>query len=251
MPLIATITGTTPVNATLVVSANKAADGSVAASGSTSITINPAKAASAPSTGSGQTGTTYVPSGHTTNLYGSPDLAVTILSINSLSSIQGRVSVQFAVTNVGTNVAPAGWNLSANLPVGYSYLYTSPAQQALYPGDKIVYTLGFTGASYQNQYCTQQYPNANCPWYQAPYQPYPYQGTCYRYDGYQNTPVPCTDGSGNQIYTSANYPYNQNYNYTYGSGYNGNLVTITADASNRIYESNEYNNTASIASPIY
>jgi hypothetical protein len=121
-------------------------------------------------------GTTYVPAQHTTQLYGNADLAVRILSVTPAAANYGspsRVSVQFEVSNVGTNVAPAGWTISANLPVGYSYLYNSGVQQALNPGDKIVYTMGFNTAT-QNQYCNQQYPNANCPWYQAPYQSYPF-----------------------------------------------------------------------------
>ncbi|TSC69292.1 MAG: hypothetical protein G01um101456_256 [Parcubacteria group bacterium Gr01-1014_56] len=210
-------------------------------------TTQPTTPAPKPTSGGSYTPTaTYVPANSTANLYGYADLAVRILSINSLSSSQGRVALQFEITNIGSNVAPAGWMFTANLPVGYAYTYSSPAQQALYPGDKIVYTLGFNSAR-QNQYCTLQYPNYNCPPqpYQQQYQGYQYQNTCYRYDGYQNLPVPCTDSDG---YGYNNYNDNYNYGYNYNSN---NLVTITADPTNRVFDLNRSNNTASIQSPLY
>ena len=239
MTLVASAAGSIPLPATIVVSATKLSDGGVTASGSTIVSVNPntAGAQPIPSQGGAQTGTTYVPANHTSNLYGYADLSVRIISVlptsqnyNQYPYTQGtHMNVQFEVMNLGTNVAPAGWTLSAQLPVGYAYTYNSPAQQALYPGDKIVYTMGFN-TSYQNQY--------------QPYQAYPYQNTCYRYDGYQNIPVPCTDSDGNAIYN-----YNQNYNY--GNNYNAGLVTITADPRNFIYDQNRGNNTASIAVPNY
>jgi hypothetical protein len=242
MTLIPSITGSAPLPLTVTVAASKTGGIKLAASGSATISVKPASTAS---TG-GTSGTTYVPANRTANLYGYADLAVRITSINSLSSVQGRVAVQFEVENIGTNVAAAGWMFNATLPVGYAYTYSSATQQALYPGDKIVYTLGFS-STYQNQYCTMQYPNPNCPWYQQPYQPYPYQGTCYRYDGYQNTPVPCTNANGSVI----TYGNTSTYNYN-GSYYNsyGQLVTITVDPQNRVYDLNRANNAASIASPI-
>lgn len=256
MTLIATATGNTTVPATIVVSATHKGDSTLVASGSTVVNIGGTTAVTpTPSTGSNEP--TYVPSNHTTNLYGTADLAVRILSINSLSSVQGRTAVQFEVSNIGTNVAPAGWMFTANLPVGYSYVYSSVTQQALYPGDRIVYTLGFNSAV-NNQYCTQQYPNQNCPWYQAPYQPYPYQGICYRYDGYQNIPVSCPNSINPNYDYYNNYTNTNGYNYqySYNSGYtnsyyNGQLVTITVDPRNYVADYNRINNTATIASPIY
>jgi hypothetical protein len=110
-----------------------------------------------------------------------------------------------------------------------------------------------------------QYPNYNCPNYnyqnqypynyQNPNQNYynyfPYQGqygvpqTCYRYDGYQNIPVACTDSDGNVI-------YNNNYTYTYNQygSYSNNVITITVDPRNFIYDYNRGNNTASTLSPV-
>ena len=182
-------------------------------------------------------------------LYGAPDLSVRILSVNSLSSVQGRTVVQFEIMNVGSNVATAGWTFDAQLPLGYAYTYNSPAQQALYPGDKIVYTLGFNNTN-QNQYCTMQYPNYNCPPtpYPQPYQPapqaYPYNsGTCYTYNGYQNIPAPCVNADGDYVYNTQN-PYHNTYGY-------GRMITITVDPRNFVYDLNRTNNTASIASPVY
>ena len=88
--------------------------------------------------------TKYVASGRTTNLYGYPDLAVRI--INAPTSVRSgqQVSLQFVIENAGTNAVPANWYFTASLPYNPAYTYQSPVQQALYPGDKIVYTLGYT-----------------------------------------------------------------------------------------------------------
>lgn len=241
MTLIAENKSGATMDATIIVSAANANDNAVVASGSATVSITPVSTAAVKTT---EPGVKYVPAARTTSLYGAADLAVRILSINSLSSVQGRVAVQFEVENIGTNIAPAGWMFTANLPVGYAYTYSSPTQQALYPGDKIVYTLGFN-STYQNQYCTMQYPNQNCPWYQEPYQPYPYQGTCYRYDGYQNLPVSCPSG------VNPNYDYYNSNNSNLGGYYSNRIVTIIVDPRNYIYDFNRGNNTASIPSPIY
>jgi hypothetical protein len=280
MTLIPALSGSNAQTVTVSVTATRIEDNSVVASGSASVNVAAGSASNAnagstgnatgsssntgSNTGASQSGATYIPSGNTTNLYGSADLSVRILSVNSLSSVYGRTVVQFEVANAGTNVAPAGWTISATLPVGYLYTYNSQTQQALYPGDKIVYTLTYDRVNNtynnqypydygnQNQYCTLQYPNYNCPTYTYPnnqypygyqnpnqnyYNYFPYQAqygvpqTCYRYDGYQNVPVTCTDGSGNVVY-------------------NNNVITITADPRNFVYDYNRANNTASTLSPV-
>jgi hypothetical protein len=117
---------------------------------------NPAKPASPQ-----QPVASYTPSGNRTNLYGSPDLTVRVLSLNSLSSVQGRSVAQFEVSNVGTNVAPRNWNFVAELPIQGGYPYYSAGQQALYPGDRIVYTLTFDEGHYGyggGDYCAAIYP---------------------------------------------------------------------------------------------
>jgi len=172
----------------------------------------------------------YVASGTRTNLYGASDIYVRILSVVPAGA---RTSVQFEVQNIGTNVTPSNWTFDAQLPLTPAYTYRSNGQQALYPGDKIVYTIGFeTPYTYNNQY------------------PYNYYngGTCYRYDGYNNYPTTCPGINNNN--------YNQNYynNYTYGSSnyaylpqQTGSLVTVTADPYNLVSDYNRANNTASVS----
>ncbi|HVZ76296.1 MAG TPA: hypothetical protein VG934_03470 [Candidatus Paceibacterota bacterium] len=270
MTVIPAISGSAPVAASFVVSATKLDDGTVTASASTNVTVNPASAApsqtgnsGSTSTGTASNGGTYIPAAHTTTLYGYPDLSVSIISVTQLPTFAypGRTQVQFQVSNVGTTIARAGWNFTAQLPLQAPYnQYTSQTQQALYPGDKIVYTLTFDNqSSYnQNQVCTLQYPNYNCNngYNQYPYtysqsQTYPYNynqygsyQTCYSYNGYQNVATPCLDSNGNIIYqNNSTYPYNYNQNYGYQYPSYGRTVTITVDPQNYILESNEANNT--------
>ena len=158
-----------------------------------------------------------------TTLSGYPDLQVRMLGNPSVAR-GGQVSVQFVIENVGTNIVPANWFFTASLPYlpvsqagPQMYTYQSPLQQALYPGDKIVYTLGFIENSpYQYQY--QNYP-AQTGW------SYP-NGTL---DPYSQT---------------ANV-YNQN---SYGQM---STVSINADPYNLIWELNEGNNTASATYQTY
>src|SRR3989344_4212256 len=91
---------------------------------------------------------TYVSAGNRKNLYGLPDLVVHVVSVNSLSSVWGRTVIQFQVSNLGTNVAQSGWSFNATLPIQNSYTANSGPQQALYPGDRIVYTLAFDSDNY-------------------------------------------------------------------------------------------------------
>ncbi len=189
-----------------------------------------------------------------TQLYGSADLATRIISVTPAQGYYGnynnqtrRYTMQFEISNVGTNVAQNGWNFNTLIPwTPNTYTFTSQAQQTLYPGDKIVYTLGFD-AYVDGVVCTLQYPN-NCQ-YQNPN--YNYQNnynqnvTCgYRYNGYTNI-YACgyTDVNGNWVDVGTNY--NQNYNNQYNYPYNYNRsVTVNADAGNWIWESNENNNRA-------
>lgn len=84
----------------------------------------------------------YVPAAQTRSYYGLPDLAV---RINSVTPAGGnRVNVQFAVQNLGGNVAQSGWMFEARIPWGSgTYPYISAGQRALNPGDQVYYTLGF------------------------------------------------------------------------------------------------------------
>lgn len=55
---------------------------------------------------------------------------------------QYRIAVRFAVENNGTKTSPQ-FSFNAVLPTLPSYIFSSPMQQALAPGDRIEYTLGF------------------------------------------------------------------------------------------------------------
>jgi hypothetical protein len=205
--------------------------------------------------GTQQPNAVYTAAPRVNTLYGLPDLAVTITSVNSLSSIQGRTVVQFVISNVGTNVAYSGWAFTASLPLinQNPYLYQSIAQQALYPGDKIAYTLTYDDQYFRTNYgqpCTLQYPNYNCGYNYNQYNQYQYNtpATCYTYNGSQNIPGPCVtyDENGNPVYNQYNYntqPYNYNQNYY---PYN-RPVTVMVDPQNRVPEVSDYNNTATKA----
>lgn len=92
-------------------------------------------------------------------LYGLPDLAVTIDQIGYLATTSAesfvasstvphgsRPAVVFTVKNTGTNISGI-WSFSATIPTQTSYVYSSPNQQILRPGESIQFTLGFDQAS--------------------------------------------------------------------------------------------------------
>ncbi len=145
--------GTTRATTTITVAAMRLEDGvitmrasagtTVSASTTATVTTTPKPTTTTKPTTSTKPSTTYVPSGRTTNLYGVGDLAVQITQAPQAASVGSRVSMQFVVTNMGTNMVPAGWTFNAVLPYNPIYVYPSGGQQALYPGDKIVYTLGY------------------------------------------------------------------------------------------------------------
>jgi hypothetical protein len=169
MPIIPVLAeGVRQASTTITVSATKLADGtvSVKASGKTTVAASttpatapaatkPAATATKPASGA-KPSTTYVPSGRTQNLYGAPDLAVQIVSAPTQAQIGSRISLQFVITNIGTNVAAAGWTFNAVLPYQPIYVYPSGGQQMLYPGDKIVYTLGYDVVPAQGSYYGNQ-----------------------------------------------------------------------------------------------
>lgn len=64
------------------------------------------------------------------------------VAVPSRSAINQRIAVQFEVKNLGTKTSPT-WRFTANLPTGQSYVYNSPTQSALQPGQSIIYTLAF------------------------------------------------------------------------------------------------------------
>ena len=235
---------TQQVNTTITVVATRLSDNKITSTGSSTITVLPTKSATTPTTSTPKPtpkpASAYTPSGHTSNLYGNADLAVHILSAQP---INGRYQIQFQISNVGTNVTPSGWTFQAQLPLSPTYTYQSLAQQKLYPGDKIVYTLGFDmsnmGNAYTynaNQYSTS-YPYSNCSVSQN-----------YTYNGYTNYPTDptynCNTASAYSAYP--NYYSNVPNYYANTPSYYGSQFSITVDPQYLVNDSNRGNNTASV-----
>lgn len=229
-----TLSGTADVQTTITVVATDLATGAVTAQGTGTLTVHPVKKAapgsstgSATRTAAGSTGSTYTAARRTANLYGYPDLQVAITSAYSQG---GNATVTFVVTNVGTNVSPGNWSLVATLPTGQQY--PSDPQPALYPGDKVAFTLNYSdyAGSYSPNYtygtCNQYGPCA-VPGYTGGYQPAPYGCTANSAYGYG-----C---SGNA------YP-------AYGGT---KTVSVTVDPYNQVAESSKANNYASATYTAY
>lgn len=161
LKLTPVLSGTKNASTTFAVTATKLSSGSVTAQGSTATNVSPTAAPTTsgtkkPTSSGNKPSSTYVASGYSrANLYGYPDLRVSIITNPGVVKSGTRVALQFVIENVGTNATGQGWGFTALLPYVPTYTYTSVGQQILYPGDKIVYTLGYD-AIYQNQ--SQQYP---------------------------------------------------------------------------------------------
>ena len=176
-------------------------------------------------------GTTASPNRYS-NPAGTTDLAVSITAIIPLSG--NMYSVRFVVENFGTKVSPNGWTFNVKLPVGYDYTYRSGAQQALFPGDKIMYSLTFSGAPYGG--------SNNC---YSQNQPYTYPSYS---PSYNNNPFVYHPTSlGYSVYGSS-----QNGNcYGYGGTYANNVVQVVVDPDSYVQENNRQNNTATATVPGY
>ena len=172
MPLALIVVGQKQATTSLVIFAQRLADGTVTAVASSTTVVLPALHASAATpTNTSATTTTAKATPVTTakpatsskraSLSGFPDFTVQILSVTPTSantnSALGPVhyTAQFVIQNIGTNVTPANWAFDAIIPLNSPYTYHSPMQQKLYPGDKIVYTLGFDIPLNNNQYFAQ------------------------------------------------------------------------------------------------
>jgi hypothetical protein len=92
-------------------------------------------------------------------LSGLPDFVVSIDTLGYLATAStdsfvasstvpsgSRPAVKFSIKNIGSNVAGA-WRFSASIPTQTSYIFQSPTQQPLNPGDSIDYILGFDQAN--------------------------------------------------------------------------------------------------------
>jgi len=86
---------------------------------------------------------------------GVPDLSVSIVAVGiidpatnvfveqSTMKTTDRGAVAFHVTNTGTENIVAGWIFETTLPTSPAHVFSSDPQQALAPGDRIEFTLGF------------------------------------------------------------------------------------------------------------
>lgn len=74
----------------------------------------------------------------------------TASSTPSKSAIGKRVAARFAVENLGTKTSPQ-WTFNAVLPTFPAHIFSSPVQQALAPGDRIEFTLGFDSFEEDNE----------------------------------------------------------------------------------------------------
>lgn len=184
---------------------------------------------------------TYTPAAQpVAQLYGYADLAARIVSVVPQGS---RYSMQFEVSNVGTNVAASGWSFNAELPLDPTYTYYSLPQQALRPGDKIVYTLGFDMPYYS--YRSDRHNND---------ERYDECGESHRswdaedwFDWYQDTWDTSSDAredwdedEWNEWYDD--YCDDRNDN---DRDYRDGVVSVTANPYGSTYELNRGNNTAS------
>ncbi|MES2202740.1 MAG: hypothetical protein V4474_00185 [Patescibacteria group bacterium] len=240
MPLVAILAdGTKSAQVTITVAAVSLSTKQTTVSGTSTTNVTAPAVATKPTTTTAtkttttkpksNTGSTYYPSGRTTALSGYPDLAVSILSAQSSG---GNTVVVFAVSNVGTNVSPTNWTLNAVLPSGYSY--PAGPQQALYPGDRIVYTLRYSED-------TSGTTNNPCNGYSFPCTPpitYGGPTSCNQYG-------PCAvAGYSNYNVVTNPYTYSTSYNAGYSAYGNTRTITINVDPFSQVYEVSKYNNTA-------
>ena len=107
-----------------------------------------------------KTSSVYQISGTATpSLSGLPDLVVYINAVGYLTSAStdsfvasstvpsgSRPAVSFTIKNIGTNTS-GQWRFSTSIPTQTAYIYQSPLQQSLLPGDSIDYILGFDQAN--------------------------------------------------------------------------------------------------------
>jgi hypothetical protein len=233
MNLVPTLVGSAPATLTVTVTATKLSTGAVTAQGSASTNVTAGTATQTTTTKPVTTTTTkpttqYYPAAtRAVSLYGYGDLAVTITSV--LPST-GLTTIHFTVANVGTNIVNSGWTFNATLPINGSYTFGSQPQQALYPGDKIAYTLSFAGGN-----TSQTYGGT-------------YGASGYAANGYTTSGYTCQGYTCNNNNVVVNgYPYGNTTTYGYQTG----TITITADPQNYIPEYNKGNNTAQTTVPLY
>jgi len=149
--LTPTFDGTSPVKVSLSIIFIPTAGSHV--QGSTTVTVNPASVTvttTKPTTSQATPVKTTKPVPA-----GLADLRVTIISIGIIDPSTGSfvnrapqspdemAAVEFDIANIGGS-STCVWYFEANLPTQSGYVYSSPAQASLAPGDHILNTLRFT-----------------------------------------------------------------------------------------------------------
>ncbi|MEK7606155.1 MAG: hypothetical protein AAB458_00970 [Patescibacteria group bacterium] len=115
----------------------------------------------------GQSTSQIIRIGTTPNLFGDPDLTVNFLAVGVVDRKTGkfderdelprdvssskRAAIQFEIKNEGTNVTGDDWRFDVKLPTNPEYTYKSPEQPTMFPGDRIVYTIGFDRVRNSNE----------------------------------------------------------------------------------------------------
>ncbi len=56
--------------------------------------------------------------------------------------------LRFEIGNRGTKAVNAGWTFMVKIPYAAGYTFYSQPQQAMGPGDKVVYTMNFQSTEY-------------------------------------------------------------------------------------------------------
>lgn len=118
------------------------------------ITPGPTTQHTYPVGGTGTSTTTPIP----VTLHGLPDLTTRIIATGYMTSTStasfvatstiphgARAAVKFSIRNDGTNVT-GPWSFTASIPTQTNFVFESPVQQSLRPGEHIDYILGFDQA---------------------------------------------------------------------------------------------------------
>lgn len=155
--LIPTLVGISQQDLTLIVTAVSLADGSQAITGSTTLTVLPARG-SAHTNQTGETNsstqtpvTLPIPSRPKPEMPANAmsDLAVHILSTRPQGN--GYTEITFEIANIGNKTTPSGWSFNVTIPFSNNHIYNSPAQHSLKPGDKTLNTMTIQSTEFAGQ----------------------------------------------------------------------------------------------------
>lgn len=151
----ATLVGRTSVTVTTNVTATATTTGNTTPETPTT----PAVPTTPTTPGTPVTVTSTFGNGQISDPNGFSDLYVRVIEVGTLSNSgafratddriddDATIAIKFEVTNLGTKTVPAGWRLEVDMPTRPAGIYTAPRQDALRPGGRIEYILGFDQAA--------------------------------------------------------------------------------------------------------